>query len=629
MLITIDTLRADRVGAYGADPSPTPTLDQLAAEGLRFAVAISPAPLTLPSHTTILTGADPPQHGVHENGTFRAGPELVLLPEPLQDAGFATGAFVGAIVLDRQYGLDQGFDRYDDEMADRNAAGEAGFAERRGADVVDAALEWALGSNGNFFLWVHLYDPHAVYDPPAGFSQRWKKAPYEAEIAYADAQVGRLLAAIDERWPDGRTTVAVTSDHGEGLGEHDEPTHGYGIFETTQRVPLLLRGPGVPTGQVVTTPVRLADIAPTLWRTLGVSASEAATGRDLLALARETSPAQVPAYMESLAGRFGFGWSAVYGIRDGDWKYVRSPKPALFDLANDPGELENLVAADPDRASQLDRSLSERLSGAPAATPGISPNAGERDQLAALGYVVGASAEPVPLGEVGGIDPHEGSGVWLAFDRALLLAEAGQSAEAIEVARSLPATGHTAGALRIEIALQAGHLELAERWAREALAEGHPLMDLEISLGQSLERQGRHATADAAYDRAAALNPASGEPAVGRGRVAERRGDAEAAAAWYGRARSQRGGSLEAIWRLAALEIEARDREKSAALLAELPPDAFRSPRIAARIARAELASGQPERAATRLAPALHYRPRHAELRALAAEIKDALTEAE
>ncbi len=250
VLVTVDTLRADHVGAYGAAQARTPTFDAVAAQGVRFETAISPVPLTLPTHASILTGRTPPAHGVRHNSVFKLADGIPTLAERMRDAGFATAAFVAAFVLDRQFGLGRGFETYDDQMAGHPSGGSSiSYAERPADAVIDAALGWLAGAPDRFFLWVHLYDPHAEYAPPLGFAAAFPRSPYDGEIAFADAQLGRLVAEIDRRWDPARTLLVFTSDHGESLGEHGEPTHGYTLYDATQRVPLLMRGPGLPPEQ--------------------------------------------------------------------------------------------------------------------------------------------------------------------------------------------------------------------------------------------------------------------------------------------------------------------------------------------------------------------------------------------
>jgi len=248
LLVTIDTLRADRLGCYGREGAQTPTLDGIAAEGVRFETAISPAPVTLPSHASLMTALDPPSHGVRYNSIFRLEEGFPTLAEGMRTAGFKTAAFVGAMVLERDFGLARGFDSYDDQMPPRWGMGRAQRAERSADAVVDEAIAWLEKAPDRFFLCVHLFDPHAKYEPPPDFARAFPDDPYAGEIAFVDAELGRLLKHLNQRWPDQRTLVVATSDHGESLFDHDEPTHSYGIYDSTQRVPLLMQGPGLGVG---------------------------------------------------------------------------------------------------------------------------------------------------------------------------------------------------------------------------------------------------------------------------------------------------------------------------------------------------------------------------------------------
>jgi choline-sulfatase len=238
VLVTIDTLRADRVGCYGATGAATPTLDGLAARGVRFETAISPAPITLTSHATLLTGRDPPRHGARHNGQFELRADVPTLAEALHSAGFATAAVVSAFVLDARFGLARGFDVYDDRLGLATSTGMGVGVESRSAErSVDAALAWLDGAPERFFLWLHLYDPHADHAPPEPWATRFADRPYDGEIAFADAELGRLLAGVAARFGERGTLVIATSDHGESLGEHGERTHALTVYDATQRVP--------------------------------------------------------------------------------------------------------------------------------------------------------------------------------------------------------------------------------------------------------------------------------------------------------------------------------------------------------------------------------------------------------
>ena len=408
VLISVDTLRADHVGCYGASRAHTPTLDAVARRGVRFDAAVSPAPPTLPSHATLLTGLDPPQHGVRDNSVFSLAEEIPTLAERFREAGFATAAFVGAMVLDRRHGLARGFDVYGDRMGvQRSGKANLPYPERRAEAVVDEALAWMATGPERFFLWVHLYDPHVPYQPPPGFRAAFPDSPYDGEIAYADAQLARLLAALERGGPADRTLLVVTSDHGESLGEHGFTTHGYSIYEATQRVPLLMRGPGLPAGRVVTEPVGLTDIAPTLLEVAGLDPLATTSGEALDRVIAGDMGGRV-AYMETLAPQLQFGWSPLRGVRTRRHRYVRAPRPELYDLGEDPRESRNLAGSLPDLVAELDGALQERLGGERAVEPVALLSEEERARLESLGYAVASvGGDPTRPGAVGGRDPKD------------------------------------------------------------------------------------------------------------------------------------------------------------------------------------------------------------------------------
>jgi len=503
--VTVDTLRADHVGCYGAEDAHTPHLDALAREGVRFDVAVAPTPLTLPSHASLLTGLDPPAHGVFHNAVHRLPAGVPTVAERLAAAGYETAAFVGSLVLDRRFGLDRGFATYGDSMEGGRRSGTVGFVERRAGAVVDEALAWLAEAPPRFFLWVHFYDPHREYDPPPGFGAG-RPSPYAGEIAYADYQLGRLLAAVEERFGRDGLLLVATSDHGESLGEHGEPTHSYTLYEATQRVPLLLRGAGLPAGRVVRSPVRLVDVAATLVARTGAAPLPDAEGRDLVPLVHEREEAPRVAYLETLAPWYDFGWSPLLGLHTGRWKYIRAPRPELYDLRSDPGETRNLYAARPVVASQLDAVVTARTRERRRPDPAVSVSPAERAGLEALGYLAPrAPAERAPVA-VGGADPKDG----LPLLAALAAAERAASQGRLEEAhRALAGLGDAprVRSLRAAVALARGELAAAERDARAVVDEAPARADVWVILGRVHAARGEHAAAERAFRRALALDP--------------------------------------------------------------------------------------------------------------------------
>jgi arylsulfatase A-like enzyme/tetratricopeptide (TPR) repeat protein len=623
VLVTIDTLRADHVGCYGAAAAETPALDALAAEGVRFETAISPTPLTLPSHATLLTGRDPPSHGVRHNGLFRLPPDVVPLAEHLRAAGFATAGFVSTFVLDGRFGLDRGFDHYDDALGMLTASTTA-RSSRRGDHTVDAALGWLEGAPDRFFLWVHLYDPHAPYAPPEPFASRFTGRPYDGEIAFADAQLGRLRTALAQRWSGG-TLWWITSDHGESLGEHQEATHSYGIYEATQRVPLIVAGPGLPQGGVVTGVAGLADAAPTLLELAALPPLPGAGGHSLApALRNGGGSPRAAAWVETLATQLDMGWSPLLGVRTSTHKYIRAPEPELYDLASDPAELENLAALRPELVAELDRVVEEQTLAARPVASTRTLDAEERARLEALGYLQGgAKTRPeATLGRVGGPDPKREVAALAQLEALVQLLEQRRGAEALAAYERIPRPGYPIVMLGVNAALMANDFERAEREARVALSlaeEAEPW----IAIAKTQVAAERLDEARQSLERARGLDPEEPEVWLGLGHLAEQEGRSEEALRLYEHARSLPLVSPEALWRIAALQLEAGRRHEARELLVQVPQSELRVPEAAARLARAERAAGRPQLARTRVDGALRDHPNDPDLWALKAELLD------
>jgi arylsulfatase A-like enzyme/tetratricopeptide (TPR) repeat protein len=399
LLITIDTLRSDHLGCYGNKSVRTPNLDRLAANALFFENAVCQAPLTLPSHTSLLTGRYPYHHGVHDNAGSVPAAEATLA-EMLKRHGYHTYAFVGGFPLDHRFGLNQGFDVYDDFFP-REKNRPLDFRSERPADrVVDAVRQNKLASP--FFLWVHFYDPHAPY----------LHGGYNGEIEFVDQQVGLLLNKI----PRNNLLIAVAGDHGESLGEHGEYTHRIFIYDSTVRVPFWISGPGI-LAQKVKPQVRLIDFVPTILRLLDLSVPPNIDGAGL------PSNSGKPAYLESMFGNLQLGWSPLKGIRDGQWKLIEAPHPELYDIKSDPGERQNLYTQKPDIVKQLRAQVPGSVNTAPEAP--ISPEMAER--LASLGYVSGSGGA-----KVSHIDPKDRIAVWNQIEKAVDL-ESADPTEAIRI----------------------------------------------------------------------------------------------------------------------------------------------------------------------------------------------------
>lgn len=515
VLITIDTVRADHLGSYGYKEAETPWLDRLAQEGVRFTQASAPVPLTLPSHSSMLSGLLPPHHGLRNNGAGSFPADKPTLASVLSGKGFRTGAFVGAFVLDRRFGLSRGFDVYDDEI--ERAPGEAVVleAERPGREVMDRALAW-LGQEDPrpFFLWVHLYDAHAPYEPPSPQRERHPGRPYDGEIATVDEQIGRLLQELDRRGLSGSTAVAVAGDHGEGLGEHGELTHGLLLYEPTLHVPLIVRAPGLAAGKVMETPVSLVDLGPTLAGLAGQT-FPSADGRDLSAVLREgKEPAPTDVYAETQYPAV-FGWSPLSALRRRDLKYISSSAPELYDLSRDRKEADNLV---PTAAANTVQGFSGRLaeieSGA-VETPRLPADADARSRLASLGYIGGGSTpkprtaavetRPSPVGKVD---------LFQRFEKAFNQLASGDARAALSELETLVAADPRNPVFRGKLAQawkERGQLDKAVPLYRQAAEDAPGDPEAWYNLATALRAAGRIGESREALQKAMHLDPARPE----------------------------------------------------------------------------------------------------------------------
>ena len=342
VLVTMDTVRADHLGLYGHTEARTPVLDGLGAEGTVFETAISVAPITMPTHTTMMTGLYPVSHGVRGNGAFVLAQEHRTLAERLGDHGYDTAAVVSAAVLDSKFGLDQGFRVYDDDLSAGGPKKMFMFKELRGDVSVDKAIGLLDDLEEPFFLWLHLFDAHADYDPPPPYDVVFHKQPYDGEIAFVDEQVGRLVSELDRRGLSERTHTVLTADHGDSLGEHGEKTHGIFVYRATTHVPLIVRGPGV-RAQRVSGVVSQVDLASTIASLAGLP-DQPSDGVSLAPVLRkgEAVPARAGVYAEAANPRMHFGWHEIRAFDSGVTKWIDAPTPELYDLALDPHERTNL-----------------------------------------------------------------------------------------------------------------------------------------------------------------------------------------------------------------------------------------------------------------------------------------------
>jgi len=459
LLITIDTLRADHVGSYGYRAAVTPALDALAGRGLRFDRAMTVAPLTLPAHASLMTGTFPGFHGIRDNGGAALADNQTTLADVLRARGYRTGGFVAAFVLDHRWGINKGFERYSDRFERPTDVLDAGLdaVQRAGGEVVDETMAWLnQDANRPFFAWVHLYEPHTPYDAPDRIRARFPPTTigaYDAEIATADEQVARLLSALSS---DGRleqTIVVVLGDHGESLGEHQELEHGFFVYDTTVRIPLIVAGPGI-GARAIGDQVRIVDLMPTLLELVGLDIPPTVQGHSLVQLARGNH-LELAALSETWYPRQHFGWSELTAIRDGRYTFIAAPNRELYDRQADPGETRNLAAIAPGRADALERNLRELVastsSHGPAATPrAVDAQAAER--LRSLGYV-GGSVSPQSLGSRPLADPKDKISVYNLLKQAADISIQGRLDDAIATVQR---------ALELDAAMVEGYMMLGD-----------------------------------------------------------------------------------------------------------------------------------------------------------------------
>ena len=513
LLITLDTTRADHLGCYGFAQAATPNLDRLAGEGIRFARVYAPAPLTLPSHASVMTGLYPATHGVRNNGHDLAS-KWRTLAEILKGRGFATAAFVSSFSVDSRFGIGRGFDIYDDTF-EPQAALKGANAERRAGDTFARFSRWLDGRAQNrFFAWVHYYDPHLPYDPPSPYREGSPGRPYDGEIAYMDHYVGAILEALEAKGLRDKTLIVVAGDHGEGLGDKAETGHGIFLYEETLRVPLIINGRGAfPRPRVVESAVRLVDVAPTILETLGLKAEASGMeGQSLVPWIKAKTRPDLDSLIETFYPRENFGWSELVGIVSGPWKYIQAPRPELYDLASDPREMTDLAASSPAKAGELRKKLEEgllRLSPSPGAAGGQAvARTDDRERLRSLGYVNFAPAKPGSAAP----DPKDKIGLLKLVQQAQALEFEGRFADAERVDREIVAAIPDSPESYVNLALvQARQNEFGR--AVETLGQGLARMPdsevLLVRLGHTYLVGGKAREALETMDKVLALNPRS------------------------------------------------------------------------------------------------------------------------
>ena len=435
VLISIDTLRADRLGCYGYRNAETPHLDKLASEGILFEQAFTPVPLTLPAHVSLLTGAYPAAHGVHDNGEALPG-SFPTLAEHLHSLGFRTGAFIGSFILDRRFGLAKGFDLYNGEFHLNRASGsDPGTIQIRGDQVEASAEDWiAKQASGRFFVFIHFFDLHGPYLLPPVWRSRFPNRIYDGEVSFVDDLIGRFWSKVKEEGLEKRTLLVITADHGEGLGDHGERNHGFFLYNATTRVPLIVRFPDSRSaGRRITTLVRLIDVAPTLCSLVGVRPLSIFEGRSLSALISGGSLPSVSAYSESVYPYRHFHCAPLYALRKQQYTYIEAPRPELYDRLADPTETRNLTQTN----RVLTDSMREELASLKPSFRRISTSAPVRpevmEELKSLGYVgTSTTTSGMPRPDTTLVDPKDRIALYRGFQDALQLESQGKYREAAE-----------------------------------------------------------------------------------------------------------------------------------------------------------------------------------------------------
>ncbi len=442
IFVTIDTLRADHLGCYGYKQVETPHIDELARLGARFTHAYTPVPITLPAHAVLFTGAFPMATGMHDFSGNKLPESVTTLAQALKDSGYTTAGFVGSAVLDSRFGLNQGFDTYFDHFDfSRLLEKNLDQMERRGDVVMDEALSWLKRNPRRpFFLWVHLYDPHHPYTPPEPYASRYQTRPYDGEIAFDDAQMGRLIAFLKEQRLFEQSLFVIVGDHGEGLGEHGEETHGFFIYNSTLHVPLIFKLPGVQP-RVIEDEVSLADVMPTLLQALKVTVPASVQGRTLLSqiLGRRAAGSS-QLYAESYLPLLHFRWSQLRSLQSRGMKYIDAPRPELYDTRSDSAEQKNLFES----RQALAHEMRDRLFGLLRRyTPASGGAASEKEltdpalleRLKSLGYVAVSAGTYADAGGKPLPDPKDRIQVYELVSQAMADGQQGRYAESLRKLR--------------------------------------------------------------------------------------------------------------------------------------------------------------------------------------------------
>ena len=513
VVVTVDTLRPDHLGCYGYPKIETPALDGLAKRGVLFENAVAQTPLTPPSHASIFTGQNPNVHKVRNTGGFVLQSSSHPLARILQEQGWDTAAFIGSAVLKKVFGFNNGFNVYDDEMPRPGKSNQfREDPERKASVVVDRAIDWLhqRPEGKPFFLWVHIYDPHIPYQPPAEFAQKYKGRPYDGEIAYADQQLARLFDEIAKKSPAEKTVTAVLSDHGESLGEHGELTHGIFLYDSTLRIAFLMAGPGIPAGVRVKPQARTIDFLPTLLEVLGGRAPSYVQGVSLAPAFSGKSVATDISYAETLYPKMNMNWSELRAVRSNQWKYIRAPRPELYDLSTGPGETVNVIQQHRFEAQNFEAQLTNFAGKAVEKVDTAMLDTRVMDQLRSLGYLSGAGGRSYELTGAG-TDPKDAVEILQLIDQAESAATRISEPQRIALLRRALDKDPQNPSLYYQLG---GRLEKNNRYQeafelyRTALAKGIESGRLHSRIADLLLRRGQKDQAITEYEKAAQINPA-------------------------------------------------------------------------------------------------------------------------
>jgi choline-sulfatase len=596
LLVTIDTLRADRVGCYGYAGASTPGIDALAARGVRFETSVVHAPLTGPSHASILTARTPLGHGFRNNSGYVLPPQIRIVAEDFRHAGYRTAAFVSAFPLDRRFGFDRGFETFDDRLPRGNDRRRTPYVERFADATTDAVLRWLDTASlvegarsAPWFLWVHYYDPHAPYEPPADLATRFRDAPYDGEIAFVDRELSRLFRTLDAKGETDRTIVLLTADHGESLGEHGEGTHGIFVYDATLRVPWVMAGPGIAAGRVSQTVARSIDVWPTLADYAGLPTRKEFEGRSLRPAAEGREMADEPTYAESLYPELELGWAPLHAWRTASSKYIMAPREELYDLKVDAAETRNQAEEQRARVEDLNRKVEAALKSPTPSGPTGSVDPETAERLRALGYASGgrvsrpagaalrdpkdgvrllprlnrgmsaARTEPaVAIRELTAV-LEEDPGLFMARrTRAVAYAAARRHDQAIADLRRLEKEGQLTPEDAVVLGdnlRSAGRLEEARLILERAILENPTFAQPLISLAEVHIQDHKYEEAAAACERVLKLVPDHIEALRRRGDLALLRNDLEGAGARYARILEVDAGDVPAMTKLGVVRM--------------------------------------------------------------------------